>query len=275
MGDKNKWSHSDYDLAYQKRSKGFYKAEQGEFHISKRFRMHALRKYLLGHVPKNERVLDVGCGSAMYFHELLADTLSPSNIVGIDFSRAALNLAKTNISKEDQFITLSQADARVLPFDDNTFQVILAFEVLEHIWEDDQVVKEFYRVLKPGGYLVASMPSSKHFPLGPIWLEFLIEGKIALDEKVGHVRRYDKNMLLNLFRMSGFNVKNILPYFHFVAAYIKFLNDNILLKSNVRHNWLYQKLFFPLALGFCQLETALFSGIYYSYGILALVRKDE
>lgn len=72
-----------------------------------------------------------------------------------------------------------QADARSLPFEDGSFDVLICLDVLEHIIEDSVVASEIYRVLAPGGYFLISVPEDPK-----LWS--------AHDNSVNHVRRYTK-----------------------------------------------------------------------------------
>ena len=50
------------------------------------------------------------------------------------------------------------ADCTQLPFDDNHFEVVISFETLEHLSAQEALISEFYRVLKPEGFLMLSSP---------------------------------------------------------------------------------------------------------------------
>jgi SAM-dependent methyltransferase len=77
---------------------------------------------------------------------------------------------------------------------EESFDYLLAFEVLEHIERDSEVIREWMRYLKPGGHLLISVPAHQR--------KFGIS-----DELVGHVRRYEKEQLRTL--LSGAGVEDI------------------------------------------------------------------
>lgn len=83
---------------------------------------------------KGKRALDIGCGAGYI------ERFSP-DIVGLDFSYEALKIAKSNGSRY-----LCQADAQMLPFKDDSFEVALNFGVLEHIIDQRKAVYEIARV---------------------------------------------------------------------------------------------------------------------------------
>lgn len=101
----------------------------------------------------HQPILDIGCG----FGEFAQVFFPNPPFIGIDIQSRDLHIAQNNNSY--QF--LSQSDGRHLPFQNNSFQTILAMSVLEHIAEPELVISEAFRVLKPGGKLVFSVPTSR------------------------------------------------------------------------------------------------------------------
>jgi 2-polyprenyl-6-hydroxyphenyl methylase/3-demethylubiquinone-9 3-methyltransferase len=93
--------------------------------------------------PEGGRLLDVGCGGG-----LLAPHVSGYEHVGVDLSDAGLAVAA------DHGIEAVKADAADLPFDDASFDVVVAGEILEHVTDLDGTVAEALRVLRPGGTFV-------------------------------------------------------------------------------------------------------------------------
>jgi SAM-dependent methyltransferase len=87
---------------------------------------------------------------------------------------------------------LLELDARKLPFEAE-FDVVGAFDVLEHIEEDERALLEMHAALQPGGGLVVTVPQHP-----ALWS--------AVDEYSRHVRRYRRSELLTKLRDSGFEV---------------------------------------------------------------------
>ena len=88
-------------------------------------------------------ILDLGCGKGRFASHLVA---SGARVVGLDLSTAMLGQARG--------LDRVKASARRLPFGDQTFDAVVAIEVLEHVGTIDGVLDEARRVLKPGGRLV-------------------------------------------------------------------------------------------------------------------------
>jgi SAM-dependent methyltransferase len=90
-----------------------------------------------------------------------------------------------------------QADLTRLPFADDSFDLVICAEVLEHIPEDEQAIREIVRVLKPGERLAVSVP--RFFPESVCW--FL--SKAYRTDPGGHVRIYRRDELIRKLERSG------------------------------------------------------------------------
>jgi SAM-dependent methyltransferase len=100
---------------------------------------------------QDEAILDAGCGTGRNLKELL---LAGSLPTGIDFSHGMLKVAQENYSE----VPIALADLEgPLPFRDAAFDALLCALIGEHLSELPGVLREFYRVLKPGGRLVFSV----------------------------------------------------------------------------------------------------------------------
>jgi ubiquinone/menaquinone biosynthesis C-methylase UbiE len=105
-------------------------------------------------IPKGARVLETGCGNGK---TLLALLKLECRIAGVDISPKAVELCREAAKKakrEDAQIIV--ADICKLPFENESFEVVLAFHVLEHLLLEDRhkAVGEIWRVLAPGGAAV-------------------------------------------------------------------------------------------------------------------------
>jgi len=98
-------------------------------------------------------VLDLGCG----FGEFMRGFTDKKIDVGVDINPKDLFAA----SKSNRYKNLVLADARDLPFLDNTFETIVSISTLEHIKNPKKTLNECYRVLKPGGTLIATIETDK------------------------------------------------------------------------------------------------------------------
>jgi len=110
-------------------------------------------------IPAGSRLLDYGCGRGEFLQYIAANI---SQGVGVDLDSA---LAAGAAARSKQLnVSHLCGDARCgLPFPDSSFDVIAALGVLEHVGPEEPFIKEFYRVLRPGGYLVVDVPSQGPF----------------------------------------------------------------------------------------------------------------
>ena len=119
------------------------------YSIATRIRNSYFLKYL-NPVPQ-DKILDIGCGIG-YFSKLLSDR--GAEIWGIDIDPESVNICCSTIGNNFQV-----GNAESLNFKKNTFNKILCSEVLEHVKNDQKSLKEMFRVIRPGGTLVVTVPS--------------------------------------------------------------------------------------------------------------------
>lgn len=106
-----------------------------------------LHRAVKGIAPRiTGRVLDFGCGSKPYEREFT----HASDYVGIDI---AVSGHRHYDSKVDVYY-----DGHTIPFDADTFDAVVAFEVFEHVFNLDEILAEIRRVIKPGGKLFFTVP---------------------------------------------------------------------------------------------------------------------
>lgn len=104
-------------------------------------------------VPTGGKILDVGCGTGHLAAELARRGYQTW---GTDLSEAMIQYAREHYDAE-RFQT---ADIEKLPFPDNTFDGIVCLGVMEYLASDGPALREMRRVLKPGGHVVITTPSS-------------------------------------------------------------------------------------------------------------------
>ena len=101
-------------------------------------------------------VLDIGCGGGHLLALLAKQTrCQPEDLYGVDYSGEAIKQSRRRVPCAH----LSLSDSHSLSFPDNYFSVVILCETLEHIADPRTVVQEGYRVLKPGGQLIVTIPN--------------------------------------------------------------------------------------------------------------------
>jgi SAM-dependent methyltransferase len=131
------------------------------------------------------RLLDLGCGTGYTL------TRMPGGVraVGLDNAPTALALA----AGRPIGAPLVRGDATRLPFADESFDAVLALDVLEHLDRDVAAAREIRRVLKPSGVLIATAPAYRW-----LWSHH--------DEALDHRRRYRLREFTDLLRGAGFRI---------------------------------------------------------------------
>jgi SAM-dependent methyltransferase len=110
--------------------------------------------------------------------------------VAIEYSATAAGIARS------RSVPVMRADARELPVESESCQLVVAFDILEHIQEDYLAAAEIARILRPGGTALIAVPCDM-----ALWS--------AHDDAVGHVRRYTRGELSELALKGGLTIERI------------------------------------------------------------------
>lgn len=147
--------------------------------------MEVLNRYAKG------VLLDIGCGEKPYRN--LTDELVSSHF-GLDHPGSFHNITEIDIF----------ANAYATGFASNSIDTVLCTFVLEHLEDPQNAIKEIYRILRPGGYLILSVPLYWH-----------------LHEEPRDFYRYTKYGLMHLFTTTGFEIVEIKPLAGFIVTFGK------------------------------------------------------
>ncbi|MDD5212427.1 MAG: class I SAM-dependent methyltransferase [Sulfuricurvum sp.] len=142
-----------------------------------------LKKYS----PNFQSFLEIGCGTG-YVLSGVATSFPKAKISGSEIFSEGLTFAASRV-KDAQFM---QMDGAHIPFVDE-FDVVGAFDVIEHIPEDEAVLAGIYKAVKPGGYVLLTVPQH---PL--LWS--------GADDYWCHVRRYTVTEIHKKVECAGFKI---------------------------------------------------------------------
>jgi SAM-dependent methyltransferase len=112
-------------------------------------------------ISKDRRVLDAGCGMA-YGSRILAEG-GAVRVAGVDIEPTIADAAGSTMPTN---VELQVADVRSAPFPDDCFDLVVCFEVIEHVEDPENVLDEPARVLTPDGVLMISSPNRHAYPRG-------------------------------------------------------------------------------------------------------------
>ncbi|HYH93908.1 MAG TPA: methyltransferase domain-containing protein [Candidatus Saccharimonadales bacterium] len=111
--------------------------------------------YLLPHLQPGMSLLDVGCGPGTITIDL-GRRLAPGRVVGLDAVAGPLDAARADAATAGlDNATFRVGDAYALPFDDDSFDVVHAHQVLQHLADPVAALREMARVARPGGLIAA------------------------------------------------------------------------------------------------------------------------
>ena len=155
------------------------------------------------HLRDGDRILDLGCGEGR--HVISAYTLKNIASIGVDLSVKDLQTARNRFQAEFEekgnsrkSLALIAADGLSLPFADRSFDKIICAEVLEHVPDHVAVIREINRVLKPGGFFVASVPR-----FYPEWICWKLS-RAYHQEAGGHIKIFVASRLQREIEKQGF-----------------------------------------------------------------------
>lgn len=108
--------------------------------------------YLLAHLRAGMDLLDVGCGPASITADL-AERVAPGRVVGLDAAAGALEAARATLRERglSEQVEVTCGDVMALPFEDASFDVVHAHQVLQHLADPVGALAEMRRVTRPGG----------------------------------------------------------------------------------------------------------------------------
>lgn len=127
-------------------------------------------------LPTTSHILDLG--SATGGNSLLMQKAG-FRVSSLEYSDLGFNL------QQQKGIPVTKGDARNLPFKNASFDAVICLDVIEHILEDNIVVLEIARVLRPGGFFLISVPEDPK-----LWSDH--------DVAVSHIRRYSRDTIIGL-----------------------------------------------------------------------------
>jgi ubiquinone/menaquinone biosynthesis C-methylase UbiE len=128
-------------------------------------------------------ILDAGCGGGATMESLRRY----GSVRGMEISEEAVEYNR----QRDREVSLGSIEQ--MPFADSSFDLVLALDIIEHVPDDLQALRELYRILRPGGSLLVTVPA-----LQMLWS--------AHDVINGHYRRYTLGELRNRVETAGFEV---------------------------------------------------------------------
>lgn len=158
----------------------FVPSEQGRIAYEHYHRYAACAQAAAGKI-----VLDIACGEG-FGSALLANRAA--KVIGVDIDAATTHHAVEKYC-DVKNATFLVGDARAIPLDENSVDLIVSFETIEHIQEHEVLLKEFHRVLRPTGTIIVSSPDRENYSERPGYTnpyhihELLMNSSLAFSER--------------------------------------------------------------------------------------------
>jgi 2-polyprenyl-3-methyl-5-hydroxy-6-metoxy-1,4-benzoquinol methylase len=145
-------------------------------------------------------MLDIGCSTGEWGQYWIEKGWK---VCGIDINKEHLEES----GKKGISTIYCDLNAGKIPYEDNSFDLIFAGEVIEHLIDTDGFVADLYRCVKPGGFVLLTTPNLVSFEnrlrsvLGiyPVWVNYGLKGS-------GHIRAYTPGVLRKQLKSSGFTI---------------------------------------------------------------------
>ncbi|MEA5618976.1 class I SAM-dependent methyltransferase [Cronbergia sp. UHCC 0137] len=189
-------------------------------------RAKELTRHIMGAIVPtyDSTILEIGCGSggsASYIDEC-------KEYIGTDLSEVAISQANTEYSKKPNFKFMAM-DAMKLEFEENRFDVVIAREVIEHLPDPIDCLKEAFRVLKSGGMFVVTSPNRDSLHLRVNRMLGYQDFKCSFD----HIKEFTFQEAAEMLTDVGFKIKDtkgafLMPYWGInnVDSSVRHLTDN-------------------------------------------------
>ena len=188
--------------------------------IAGEIQLEHIHRYILAReYSENKDVLDIACGEG-FGSAILAK--SARSVIGVDIAMDAVKHATARYRLDN--VRFRQGSCAAIPLDNDSIDLVVSFETIEHHDEHKAMMAEIKRVLRPEGVLIISSPDKKEYSILPNYRNPFHVRELFKEEFVDLVRGYFKNLALisqrivygsgilpdtGAFRVTDYNIKDI------------------------------------------------------------------
>jgi ubiquinone/menaquinone biosynthesis C-methylase UbiE len=152
----------------------------------------------LSYIREEKSILDIGCGEGITLEKLLK-RFPKQKIQGLDYSPEKVKIC------ERYHLPVRQGNAGELNYGDSSMDCCLLLEVVEHLAEPENALKEIYRVLHPGGLFLLIFPNDFVFKIARLgFLKFKEAGSPS-----GHVKQWTPSAMSQVLKKIGFTIQEM------------------------------------------------------------------
>ena len=182
VGDMNVYADQEYQAGVYSE---YAKARDMKI-ATARPRLAAIKK-----LSKGKRLLDVGCATGFFME---AATEEGFDVRGVEFSTVAISMARPDIRER-----IVRGDVNtLLAKEPEKFDVVTAFDIIEHVQNPANFLQEIREILQPGGILAISTPDTGHF------LRYLMGSKWPMLQPMQHTVLFSRQSIADLLQRCGF-----------------------------------------------------------------------
>jgi SAM-dependent methyltransferase len=180
-----------------------------------------LVKQLKSELPKNPKVLEVGCGDG-FFLKALVDKGFTNNVFGVEPSSKMVAQANPALQRKIKIDVFKKT-----LFPKNTFDLVLCFHTFDHMFDPNEFVQGAYAMLRKGGYIVVVVHDTQG-------LSVKLFGEKSAIFDIEHIYLFNKKTLREIFAREGFKVKSVfslvnsypLDYWVQMSGFPKFIKNS-------------------------------------------------
>jgi 2-polyprenyl-3-methyl-5-hydroxy-6-metoxy-1,4-benzoquinol methylase len=168
-----------------------------------------------------ESILDFGCGPGYLLDHLLKFKGLKGKLYALEFSKESIHQVNMKFSNHPHFGRAEYIQNLPCSFEDHSMDVVISIEVVEHL-TDGQLrgtFKEFYRMLKPGGYAVITTPHNENLDLN----KTICPECGLVFHRWQHIKTWTPQSLKNILSESGFKIE-LVQATYFQSARARWLN---------------------------------------------------
>jgi len=195
-------------------------------------------------LPANARILELGCGHGLVWKENESRIPSTWDITLSDLSSGMLDSAWRNLVVTGRSFQFKEIDAQEIPFEDETFDCVIANHMLYHVPDRKKAIAEIKRVLKTGGRIIATTVGEHHMQEMTGWLEKISIGNYVSKATVSFTLENGLEQLRSFFpqvTMSRYEdnlhvteLEPLIAYFRSMVALSELQEDKLeQLKQNL------------------------------------------
>jgi len=173
---------------------------------------HSLNHYIFSKIPKDKKVLDLGCNTGLLGKKLIEE--KNCIVYGVDYSKEAIKIAKKNLIKAE----IGDLEKEI-PFKGEKFDRIILADIIEHLKYPEELLIKLKDFLKKDGEIIASIPNVANISirLGLLFGNWNYKKTGILDKT--HLRFFTKKTIKELFYNSGYKIIKLssTPGFDFIV----------------------------------------------------------